>query len=110
MLREQVIVEPLAARTVPESLALEPPSVLQRAIGPFTPEAIKQRHLRNAKAFPEQLASLWRQGREDFLHVLLHAFPDSMPLTREAGTPGEPTPQLITEGLTGRHVDLDLDR
>jgi hypothetical protein len=67
-------------------------------------------HARNAKAFPEQLSSLWRQGREDFLHVLLHAFPDSMPLTREAGSPGEPTPQLITEGLTGRPVDLHLDR
>jgi hypothetical protein len=67
-------------------------------------------HIRNAQSFPEQLKALWRQGREDFLHVLLHAFPDSMPLTREAGTPGEPTPQLITEGLTGRPVDLQMDR
>jgi hypothetical protein len=67
-------------------------------------------HIRNAMAFPEQIKSLFRQGREDLLHVLLHAFPDSMPLTREAGAPGEPTPQIITEGLTGRAVDLHLDR
>jgi hypothetical protein len=91
------------------------PNILkdQSSAGPV-PEAqlakVKERHARNAQAFPEQLKALWRQGREDFLHVLLHAFPDSMPLTREAGTPGEPTPQLITEGLTGRPVDIHLDR
>ena len=71
---------------------------------------VADRHHVNKLKFGEELASLWRQGREYFLRVLLHAFPDSMPLTREAGTPGEPTPQLITAGLTGREIEPDMGR
>jgi hypothetical protein len=53
-------------------------------------------------------AKAWvREGREDFLNVLLKAFPDSMPLSREMGAPGSPTPQQTTADLMGKPISLD---
>lgn len=53
-----------------------------------------------------ELAALWRQGREDSLNIIMGGLGG----TREPGTPGNPTPQMVTESLEGRDVDLQQDR
>lgn len=53
-----------------------------------------------------ELAALYRQGREDFLNIIMGGLGG----TRESGTPGNPTPQMVTESLEGREVDLQQDR
>jgi len=50
-----------------------------------------------------------RQGADEFSQIL-PAFPDSMRTQPEPGQLFEPTPQLITEQMTGRQVNLELDR
>ncbi|HYT91671.1 MAG TPA: hypothetical protein VEL76_23360 [Gemmataceae bacterium] len=54
--------------------------------------------------------ALIRQGADEVAQ-LRPAFPDSN--VRNQGEPGqmfEPTPQLITEQMTGRQVNLEMDR
>src|SRR5262249_30527118 len=59
-----------------------------------------------------QAAALFRQGREDLLNTL-----NGVPLAREMGAPGEPTPQLVTRALEkkgqeaqDREPEVDMDR
>ena len=67
---------------------------------------VKQNHAQ--QPFLQAEARSWvREGREDFLNVILKAFPDSMSLGREMGSPGSPTPQQTTSSLTGRPLTLD---
>jgi hypothetical protein len=46
-----------------------------------------------------ELKAIGRQGLKDLQNVVLHAFPDSMQLHSESGTPLNPTPQMITHDL-----------
>ncbi len=53
-----------------------------------------------------EIMPLVRQGREDFLNVIMGGLAGS----REPGTPGTPTQQLVTESLKLREVDSRTDQ
>lgn len=57
----------------------------------------------------EELFAMGRQGREDVFNNLLTAFPAQTSMTREPGTPGNPTQQITTENVYGRSVDRKTD-
>jgi hypothetical protein len=61
----------------------------------------------NQPSLAAESRAFFRQGREDIVSVLLGALAGQ---TREPGAPGTPTPQLVTEALTGRGVDLQRDQ
>jgi hypothetical protein len=68
------------------------------------------RQVLDSLADPTQYAVLgaeWRRGLKD-LQDLTVAFPDPMGRRDEAGTIGSPTPQIVTQEIQGK--DLDLDR
>lgn len=65
---------------------------------------LKQQQANQPKLSAEA-AALWRQGREDFLNTLM-----GMSLMREAGTPGNPTQQILTSDLLDKDVDKETDR
>jgi hypothetical protein len=54
------------------------------------------------------LHAAWRGGLKD-LQEIIPAFPDSLKIREEPGSIASPTPQLITEGMTGRGVDMQKD-
>lgn len=62
---------------------------------------LKQRQ-ENQPALGAELQAVARQGREDLWNSIVPAFPGEMPLTREPGAPGTPTPQQTTDALEGR--------
>lgn len=51
-----------------------------------------------------QAQALYRQGATDLLNAVW-----GQNLAREAGAPGEPTQQIVTEGLTGQEVNKSTD-
>lgn len=60
-------------------------------------------------ALGAEMVAVFRQGREDAWNKLIPAFPDQQ-YNREAGAPGTPTPQQVTESLTGQDVDRQTDQ
>lgn len=85
------------------------------------PKTALQRFVESAKAARETAKSisdsphmapihaLLRQGADEVAQ-LLPAFHDSVRTQPEAGQLLEPTPQLVTEQMTGRNMDLKNDR
>jgi uncharacterized protein YgbK (DUF1537 family) len=60
-------------------------------------------------AFTAPLYAALRQGSKEFAQVL-PAFPDSVRTVEEAGTLGNPTPQMVTEQMGTLHgYDRMLD-
>lgn len=55
------------------------------------------------------LQAFLRQGAKELAQVL-PALPDSVRVVEEPGTLGNPTPQMVTQEITGRQVNFDMDR
>lgn len=73
-------------------------------------DAIKEWVAKNRAEQPSlgaEMRAIWRGGREDFYNNAL--FP-GVNLTREPGSPGSPTPQIVTQDLLNREVDPERDQ
>lgn len=55
------------------------------------------------------LHAAWRGGLKDLQDALIPAFPESMKAREEPGSIASPTPQLVTESMTGRGMDIHKD-
>jgi hypothetical protein len=55
------------------------------------------------------LHAAWRGGLKDLQDAVITAFPDSAKAREEPGSIASPTPQLVTENMTGRGMNLEQD-
>jgi hypothetical protein len=91
-----------AAAAVPVAVAVG----TARVLGRLTLDTIARQH--QQPSFRAEMRALGRQGREDFLNVVMGGLAGQ---TREPGAPGTPTPQQTTAALAGRTVHVrDIER
>ncbi|MFO0847859.1 MAG: hypothetical protein U0871_04750 [Gemmataceae bacterium] len=83
--------------------AQEKPGVLERLA------AYRAENVANRPKFIPEMAAEFREAREEVFANLIVAFPGSTQLAREPGGIGTPTPQMVTEALTGRDINPRTD-
>lgn len=89
--------------------AKEPSQQERGAVGKAV-DAVMATNFMNGKKGMATLAGYARGGLKDLQDVVLNAFPDSQKPREELGMIATPTPQMITEGLTGKKMNLGQDR
>lgn len=77
------------------------------------PEGFRAYRANNVEKRPKLGAELGAIGREmlkDVRNMVVEVYSGSAEKAGEPGTPFNPTPQLVTEGLKGKEVDLKTDQ